>query len=174
MYHPHPILVPMADRSFADDVRKYNTAAHDVWGVQPYRGATFGDLFRTYISEKPLLVTEYGMDAYNDVILNDAMRDGLHVDPVNARDGMAYQAEALPRLAIEVRPRPATAAALLCSVTLLCRRCRAVVHLKCCCGGGVVAQSLWWQWWWCRWLGCSCGGRIEVLWCRSGVVGVRW
>ena len=78
-YYPHPLMVPLADTNFNQIVADYSTAAHDVWGVQPYRGATFGDLFRTFISEKPLLVSEYGMDAYNDVILSDDNVDCLTI-----------------------------------------------------------------------------------------------
>ena len=36
--------------------------------MQLYRGKTFGDYFQSYStsSAKPLLVSEYGVDAYND------------------------------------------------------------------------------------------------------------
>ena len=66
-YHPHPLLVPMADEgSWATEVALYDTAKHDVWGAQAYRGSSFGDLFSRFRSTKPLLVSEYGMDAYQD------------------------------------------------------------------------------------------------------------
>ena len=71
--------MPLADFNFNEIVASYSTAAHDVWGVQPYRGGTFGDLFKTFISEKPLLVSEYGMDAYNDVILSNSNVDCLTI-----------------------------------------------------------------------------------------------
>ena len=40
-----------------------------VWMVNVYRGVTFGDLFKDYakVSGKPLLIGEYGTDAYNSV-----------------------------------------------------------------------------------------------------------
>ena len=101
-YYPHPLLVPLADFDFMRIVRDYNTAQHDVWGVQPYRGDTFGDLFRDFISEKPLLVSEYGMDAYNDVILNDEQLDCLNLDPALQTTGENYQAVAITSLATEV------------------------------------------------------------------------
>ena len=40
----------------------------DVWAMQLYRGRSFGSYFENFNAEstKPLLVTEYGVDAYND------------------------------------------------------------------------------------------------------------
>jgi hypothetical protein len=55
-------------------VEKFNhyAAAVDVWGLQIYRGKDFGldatnilELFPK-ITEKPYLITEYGVDAYRD------------------------------------------------------------------------------------------------------------
>ncbi len=42
----------------------------DIWSVQVYRGGTFGELFTDYASRssKPLLLTEFGCDAYNVTI----------------------------------------------------------------------------------------------------------
>ena len=69
---------------------------------QVYRGDSFGDLFRTYVSRKPLLITEYGVDAYRDVISDTATLSGLHVDAQNEAAGVAYQGRALPKLAREI------------------------------------------------------------------------
>ena len=77
----------------------FDAAAHDVWGVQPYRGATFGDLFRAYVSAKPLLVSEYGMDAYQDVPRTGG---GLATDARNREHGAAYQGRVVPRLAAAI------------------------------------------------------------------------
>eukprot|EP00668_Euglena_longa_P002959 GGOE01003456.1.p1 GENE.GGOE01003456.1~~GGOE01003456.1.p1 ORF type:complete len:3098 (-),score=946.50 GGOE01003456.1:364-9156(-) len=65
-YKKHPILIPMADSDFATSVTTYDTGSFDVWGVQPYRGSSFGALFEEYVSSKPLLVSEFGLDAYYD------------------------------------------------------------------------------------------------------------
>ena len=42
--------------------RHANTSNIDLWGVNTYRGGTFGSLFTDYAraSSKPLLVLEYG------------------------------------------------------------------------------------------------------------------
>jgi hypothetical protein len=39
----------------------------DVWGINSYRGISFGDLFTGYkaVSEKPMFVSEFGADSYN-------------------------------------------------------------------------------------------------------------
>jgi hypothetical protein len=61
----------------------------DVWGLNVYRGITFGDLFDTWAkrSDKPMFVSEYGADAWNAKL--------------PAEDG-ASQAEATTKLTLEI------------------------------------------------------------------------
>ena len=87
--------------------------------AQVYRGETFGDLFRTYTSKKPVLVSEYGVDAYRDVISDAAMVDGLHVDAANREAGAAYQARAIPRLAREIEAQDPSRAGHYFAATML-------------------------------------------------------
>jgi hypothetical protein len=67
----HPVTTPLVD------IDLINTIAHrdpevpnlDVWSVQVFRGSSFGTLFADYVaaSGKPLVITEYGIDAYDDL-----------------------------------------------------------------------------------------------------------
>ena len=98
-YFPHPLLVPMADEnSWATEVATYDHARHEVWGVQAYRGSSFGDLFSSYSSDKPLLVSEYGMDAYLDTTSGRS----IEIHDTNAELGVDYQTEVVPALAKEI------------------------------------------------------------------------
>ncbi len=82
----HPVTTPLADSSLINSIAAYDTSVPslDVWGANVYRGNTFGTLFNDYypVSTKPLVVLEYGIDAY---------------DAVNADEyeniGTAYQAD---------------------------------------------------------------------------------
>ncbi len=64
----HPVTVNLADESIADIVSRSDTAKIDIWGVNVNRGASFGSFFDDYksISDKPLLVMEFGIDAYDE------------------------------------------------------------------------------------------------------------
>lgn len=66
----HPVTTSLVDRNIIDTMSKYekNTTHLDVWSVQLYRGKDFGDFFKEYqnVSTKPLLVLEFGIDAYDD------------------------------------------------------------------------------------------------------------
>ena len=59
--------------------------------IQIYRGSTFGPLFQNYVSVKPLLVSEYGMDAYQDIISDLSTQSGLVVDDRNLEAGIEHQ-----------------------------------------------------------------------------------
>lgn len=50
----------------SDDVHLPNI---DLWGINVYRGKSFGSLFKEYqrLSQKPLWIAEYGADAYDNI-----------------------------------------------------------------------------------------------------------
>jgi hypothetical protein len=67
----HPVGIINGDLGFlgveyfgSDDARLNNT---DFWGINVYPGASFGNWFDAYasLSGKPMLITEYGIDALN-------------------------------------------------------------------------------------------------------------
>lgn len=61
----HPIISVYGEVPPVDVIE--NMPNVDIWGINVYRGKSFGDLFEVWASrsEKPLIVTEYGADAYN-------------------------------------------------------------------------------------------------------------
>lgn len=65
----------------------------DIWGLNVYRGITFGDLFDRWAerSDKPMFLAEYGADAWD-------ARDG-------GRENLAAQAEATRALTLELLAR---------------------------------------------------------------------
>ncbi len=74
--YPHLIFSSLSDVDlFTTRLHKYESYAPliDVWGLQSYPGKTFGHkndskLYQySQSSHKPLVITEYGIDAYNDV-----------------------------------------------------------------------------------------------------------
>jgi hypothetical protein len=66
----HPVTTPLADVNLIATIanRDPEVPNLDVWSVQVYRGSSFGSLFTEYAaaSAKPLVITEYGIDAYDD------------------------------------------------------------------------------------------------------------
>ena len=66
----HPVTVPLADTDFLQTVGAFDPLMPhlDLWSVNVYRGASFGNLFEEYrkASAKPLAILEYGIDAYDD------------------------------------------------------------------------------------------------------------
>lgn len=69
--HYHPVSTPLADWNLLPTIQERDAEVPnlDVWSIQIYRGSTFGSLFADYaaLSDKPLFVSEYGIDAYDDV-----------------------------------------------------------------------------------------------------------
>jgi hypothetical protein len=71
----HPVTTPLLDSDLINTILTYNTSISfiDIWGANIYRGNTFGSLFNDYKaeSEKPLVILEYGIDAYDNVHGNE-------------------------------------------------------------------------------------------------------
>jgi hypothetical protein len=61
----HPIVTVYGELPTADTIAAM--PAVDIWGLNSYRGISFGDLFTSWgaLSEKPMFLAEYGADAYN-------------------------------------------------------------------------------------------------------------
>lgn len=66
----HPVTTPLADINLITTIgnRDSQVPHLDLWSVQVYRGASFYSLFSDYaaVSARPLLITEFGIDAYDD------------------------------------------------------------------------------------------------------------
>jgi hypothetical protein len=71
----HPVVTSLADENLTGAIGANDASMPglDVWGVNAYRGNAFGNLFSSYsgVSAKPLLITEYGIDAYDQVRGNE-------------------------------------------------------------------------------------------------------
>lgn len=71
----HPVVVSLADESMPGTIGANDALVPglDVWGVNAYRGKSFGSLFTDYtgVSTKPLLITEYGIDVYDQARGNE-------------------------------------------------------------------------------------------------------
>jgi len=66
-----PVTTTLANvNNMLGTIQTYNTSKIDVWSVQIYNGASFGTFFRDYekISSKPVLVTEFGVDGYDETL----------------------------------------------------------------------------------------------------------
>ncbi len=70
----HPVTAACQDVTggIETQIASFNSSvpAMDIWSVQLYRGGSFGNLFTSFAgkSSKPLLLTEFGCDAYNGTI----------------------------------------------------------------------------------------------------------
>lgn len=80
--HFHPVLAELADHDLASTLSLYDSTlpALDIWGASVFfRGRSFGTLFDSFAaaSGRPLLVTGYGLDAYNNISRDEYQNTGL-------------------------------------------------------------------------------------------------
>jgi uncharacterized repeat protein (TIGR02543 family) len=71
----HPVAVSLADENLIATIMAHEATASsiDLWGANVYRGNTFGNLFGDYltVSNKPLVILECGIDAYDNANGNE-------------------------------------------------------------------------------------------------------
>jgi hypothetical protein len=69
--HSHPVTTPLADINLINTFQQRDAQMTnlDVWSVQLYRGSSFGSFFNDYLtaSTKPFVITEFGIDAFDDI-----------------------------------------------------------------------------------------------------------
>eukprot|EP00475_Leptophrys_vorax_P005614 TRINITY_DN13388_c0_g1_i1.p1 TRINITY_DN13388_c0_g1~~TRINITY_DN13388_c0_g1_i1.p1 ORF type:complete len:434 (+),score=111.07 TRINITY_DN13388_c0_g1_i1:71-1303(+) len=82
----HPVCSSMADVNLLTTIAAYDSNV-DVWAVQIYRGVSFFSLFADYaeISKKPLVITEFGIDAWDSRIgaVNESAQAQVDVELFN-------------------------------------------------------------------------------------------
>ena len=65
----NPVTTPLLDNNLINTIatRDSSMISLDVWGADVYRGQSFGPLFDDYkaVSDKPFVILEYGIDAYD-------------------------------------------------------------------------------------------------------------
>ena len=85
---PIPFTIGVKSLHNADDPDMTNL---DIWGVNVYRGPTFQGLFQTLASttSKPILVTEFGKDAWHDSLKNGSGDEdqAMQADHLNSQWG---------------------------------------------------------------------------------------
>lgn len=83
----HPIAICNGDLLFLDIIAK-ECPDVDILGINVYRGESFGDLYDRVRSEygKPVLLTEFGSDAFNAVTMEEAQLDQAYYDLQNWRE----------------------------------------------------------------------------------------
>jgi len=67
----HPVTTPLMDTNVTNLISTHdaNMPCLDVWGVNVYRGRSFGSLFADHasVTTKPLVILEYGIDSYDSL-----------------------------------------------------------------------------------------------------------
>lgn len=66
----HPVTTSLYDSDLVSTISTYDSLVPslDIWSANIYRGNTFGTLFNDYkaLSQKPLAILEYGIDAFDN------------------------------------------------------------------------------------------------------------
>jgi hypothetical protein len=80
----HPVAICNGDLLFLDLIAK-ECPNVDILGINVYRGVSFTDLFDRVKNEygKPVLLTEFGSDAFNAITMEEAQQDQAYYDVKN-------------------------------------------------------------------------------------------
>lgn len=83
----HPVALCNGDLLFLDIIAK-ECKDVDIFGINVYRGVSFTDLFDRAKKEygKPVLLTEFGSDAFNAATMEEAQREQAILDVANWRE----------------------------------------------------------------------------------------
>lgn len=83
----HPVAICNGDLLFLDLIAE-ECPNVNILGINVYRGESFGDMFDRVRKEygKPVLLTEFGSDAFNAVTMEEAQQDQAYYDVQNWRE----------------------------------------------------------------------------------------
>ncbi|ETR71411.1 MAG: hypothetical protein OMM_02505 [Candidatus Magnetoglobus multicellularis str. Araruama] len=85
----HPTTTALIDINLSNTIKGFNSKVPDIaaWGATVYRGDSFGELFTDFskISDKPLIILGFGIDALNNKTLKEYETDGLSKQSEYAR-----------------------------------------------------------------------------------------
>ncbi len=83
----HPVALCNGDLLFLDIIAE-ECPDVDIFGVNVYRGISFTDMFDRVKNEygKPILLTEFGSDAFNAITLEEAQREQANLNIANWRE----------------------------------------------------------------------------------------
>ncbi len=83
----HPVALCNGDLLFLDIIVE-ECPDVDIFGVNVYRGMSFGDMFDRVKNEygKPILLTEFGSDAFNAITMEEAQREQAIYNVANWRE----------------------------------------------------------------------------------------
>ena len=83
----HPVALCNGDLLFLDIIAE-ECPDVDIFGVNVYRGISFTDMFDRVKNEygKPILLTEFGSDAFNAITLEEAQREQARYNTFNWRE----------------------------------------------------------------------------------------